>query len=77
MPIGVYGRMVLRRSRLVRQESVQVEQAHARNSVELSIRTRLFAFAHGTAEIEHRIDGQVVTDKVVVVPGRLVNFVVA
>ena len=69
MPIGVYGRMVLRRSRLVRQESVQVEQAHARNSVELSIRTRLFAFAHGTAEIEHRIDGQVVTDKVVVVPG--------
>ena len=69
MPIGIYGRMVLRRSRLVRQESVQVEQAHGKNSVELSIRTRLFAFDHGTAEIEHRIDGQTITDKVVVVPG--------
>jgi beta-mannosidase len=69
MPIGVYGRMALRRSRLVRQESVQVEQAHAKNSVELAITTRLFAFDHGTAEIEHRIDGQTITDKVVVVPG--------
>jgi len=69
MPIGIYGRMALRRSRLVRQESVQVEQAHAKNSVELSIKTRLFAFDHGTAEIEHRIDGQVITDKVVVAPG--------
>ncbi|HVX82848.1 MAG TPA: glycoside hydrolase family 2 protein [Devosiaceae bacterium] len=69
MPIGVYGRMVLRRSRLVRQESVQVEQAHGRNSVELSIRTRLFAFDHGSADIEHRIDGQVIADKVVVTPG--------
>ncbi len=69
MPIGVYGRMALRRSRLVRQESVTVEQAHGSNAVELSITTRLFAFAHGSAEIEHRIDGQVVADKVAVVPG--------
>jgi beta-mannosidase len=69
MPIGVYGRMSLRRSRLVRQESVTVEQAHGRHSVELSIKTRLFAFAHGSAEIEHRIDGQVITDKIAVVPG--------
>ena len=69
MPIGIYGRMALRRSRLVRQESVVVEQAHAKNSVELSIKTRLFAFDHGTAEIEHRIGGQVIADKVVVVPG--------
>ena len=73
MPIGVYGRMALRRSRLVRQDSVQVEQAHAKNSVELSIKTRLFAFGHGSAEIEHRIDGQVIADKVAVVPGE--NFV--
>ncbi len=69
MPIGVYGTMSLRRSRLARQESVQVEQAHGRNSVELSIKTRLFAFAQGEVELEHRIDGQVITDKVVVHPG--------
>jgi beta-mannosidase len=58
MPIGVYGRMALRRSRLARQESVQVEQAHARNSVELTIKTRVFAFAEGTVELSHEIDGQ-------------------
>jgi len=69
MPVGVYGRMVLRRSRLARQESVTVEQAHGRNSVELSIKTRLFAFDHGSVEVAHRIDGQGITDKVVVVPG--------
>jgi beta-mannosidase len=69
MPIGVYGRMALRRSRLVRQESVEVTQAHAKNSVELSIRTRLFAFAHGSAEITHKLDGQTIVDKVSVVPG--------
>jgi len=69
MPIGVYGRMALRRSRLVRQESVQVEQAHGATSVELSIRTRLHAFDHGTVEIEQRIDGQTLADKFVVQPG--------
>ena len=69
MPIGVYGRMALRRSRLVRQESVEVTQAHANNSVELSIRTRLFSFGHGSAEITHKLDGQTIVDKVAVVPG--------
>jgi len=69
MPIGVYGTMSLRKSRLARQESVQVEQVHGDNSVELSIKTRLFAFAHGEVELEHSIDGQVITDKVVVQKG--------
>ncbi|UYN99728.1 MAG: glycoside hydrolase family 2 protein [Devosia sp.] len=69
MPIGVYGTMSLRRSRLARQESVQVEQAHGEKSVELSIRTRVFAFAEGEVEIEHRIADQVITDKVRVVAG--------
>jgi len=69
MPIGVYGTMSLRKARLARQDSVQVEQVHGHDSVELSIKTRLFAFAAGSVEIEHRIDGQVITDKVVVQPG--------
>lgn len=69
MPIGVYGTMSLRKSRLARQESVQVDQAHGNNSVELSIKTRLFAFAHGEVELEHTLDGQVITDKVVVHKG--------
>jgi beta-mannosidase len=69
MPIGVYGTMSLRKSRLARQESVQVDQAHGSNSVELSIKTRLFAFAHGEVELEHTIDGQVITDKVSVQKG--------
>ncbi len=69
MPIGVYGTMSLRKSRLARQESVQVDQAHGSNSVELTLRTRLFAFAHGEVELEHTIDGQVITDKVVVQKG--------
>lgn len=69
MPIGVYGTMSLRKSRLARQESVQVDQAHGSNSVELSIKTRLFAFAHGEVELEHAIDGQVISDKVSVQKG--------
>jgi beta-mannosidase len=69
MPIGVYGTMSLRKSRLARQESVQVDQAHGQNSVELSIKTRIHAFAHGEVELEHTIDGQVITDKVVVQKG--------
>ncbi|WEK02748.1 MAG: glycoside hydrolase family 2 protein [Candidatus Devosia phytovorans] len=64
MPIGVYGTMSLRKSRLARQESVQVDQAHGEKSVELSIKTRLFAFAHGEVELSHTIDGQVISDKV-------------
>ncbi|WIY53697.1 glycoside hydrolase family 2 protein [Devosia sp. YIM 151766] len=69
MPIGIYGRMSLRKARLARQDSVQVDQAHGRNAVELSIKTRLFAFAQGEVELEHRIDGQVITDKVTVQKG--------
>ncbi|HTO29277.1 MAG TPA: glycoside hydrolase family 2 protein, partial [Devosia sp.] len=69
MPIGVYGTMSLRKSRLARQESVQVDQAHGNSSVELSIKTRVFAFAHGEVELEHSIDGQMITDKVVVQKG--------
>ena len=69
MPTGIYGRMALRRSRLARQESVTVEQAHGRTSVELSITTRVFAFGEGSVELTHEIDGQTITDKVVVRPG--------
>lgn len=69
MPIGVYGTMSLRKSRLARQDSVEVEQIHGANSVELSIKTRIFAFAHGEVELEHAIDGQTITDKVAVQTG--------
>ena len=69
MPIGIYGTMSLRKARLARQDSVQVDQVHGENAVELSIKTRLFAFAQGEVELEHRIDGQVITDKVVVEKG--------
>ncbi|UXN73427.1 hypothetical protein N8D56_21520 [Devosia sp. A8/3-2] len=69
MPIGVYGTMSLRKSRLARQDSVQVDQAHGQHSVELAIKTHIFAFAHGEVEIEHTIDGQTITDKIVVNKG--------
>ncbi|GGF29005.1 beta-mannosidase [Youhaiella tibetensis] len=69
MPTGVYGRMAIRKSRLARQESVQVDQAHGKKSVELSIATRVYAFAEGSVELGHTIDGQVIADKVVVRPG--------
>lgn len=69
MPVGVYGTMSLRKSRLARQDSVEVEQTHGANSVELSIKTRVFAFAHGEVELEHTIDGQTITDKVAVQKG--------
>jgi len=69
MPTGVYGRMAIRKSRLARQESVTVEQAHGRKSVELSITTRVFAFAEGSVELTHEIEGQKLADKVVVRPG--------
>jgi beta-mannosidase len=69
MPTGVYGRMALRKSRLARQESVQVTQAHGKNSVELSIRTIVHAFAEGSVELMHEIAGQKIADKVVVRPG--------
>lgn len=69
MPVGVYGTMSLRKSRLARQESVEVTQTHGANTVELSIKTRLFAFAHGEVELEHIFDGRTFTDKVVVQKG--------
>ena len=69
MPTGVYGRMAIRKSRLARQESVQVEQAHGKSSVELSIITRVFAFAEGSVELSHEIAGQKLVDKVVVRAG--------
>src|SRR5690606_29991637 len=69
MPIGVYGRMALRRSRLARQESVTVAQSHANSSVELTITTRVFAFAEGSVELSHEIDGQRVGGAVPVRPG--------
>jgi beta-mannosidase len=69
MPTGVYGKMAIRKSRLARQESVTVEQAHGKKSVELAITTRVFAFAEGSVELTHEIDGQKLADKVVVRPG--------
>ncbi|HWA17864.1 MAG TPA: glycoside hydrolase family 2 protein [Devosia sp.] len=69
MPTGVYGRMAIRRSRLARQESVTVDQAHGRTSVELSITTRIFAFAEGSVKLTHEIAGQKIIDKVAVRPG--------
>lgn len=69
MPVGVYGTMSLRKSRLARQESVEVTQTHGANTVELSIKTRLFAFAHGEVELEHIFDGRTITDKVMVQKG--------
>ncbi|WDR06373.1 glycoside hydrolase family 2 protein [Devosia rhodophyticola] len=64
MPIGVYGTMSLRKSRLARQESVQVDQNHSKRAAELTIKTRVFAFASGDIELTHTIDGQVIADKV-------------
>ncbi len=69
MPTGVYGKMAIRKSRLARQESVTVEQTHGKKSVELSITTRVFAFAEGSVELMHEVDGQKLHDKVVVRPG--------
>ncbi len=69
MPIGVYGTMQLRRSRLARQESVQVDQHHSGDSVELTVKTRLFAFGEGEVELEQAMDGQVLRRRVAVMPG--------
>ena len=69
MPVGIYGRMTLRRARLARLDSVQVRQAHAKKSVELTIVTRLFAFADGEVEVIHAIAGQQVGGTVAVRAG--------
>ncbi len=71
MPTGVYGRMALRRSRLARQESVQVEQTHtAGNRSSSTIRTIVLAFADGSVDLSHEIDGQTISDKVDGASGR-------
>ncbi|MEX0860207.1 MAG: glycoside hydrolase family 2 protein [Cucumibacter sp.] len=69
MPIGVYGRMSLRRSRLARLDSVEVFQHHAPDKVELEIRTRAFAFAAGEITLGHELDGKGVNGAAQVVPG--------
>ena len=56
MPTGVYGRMVIRRSRLAVQESVQVDQRHSRGKVELVITTRIVAFADGEVGLRHALE---------------------
>ncbi|MBU1174691.1 MAG: glycoside hydrolase family 2 protein [Alphaproteobacteria bacterium] len=63
MPTGVYGAMVLRRSPLARQDSVQVAQRHADGACDLTVSTRVFAFAAGEVELIHKIDGQTVGGK--------------
>jgi beta-mannosidase len=60
MPIGVYGRMELRRARLARTESVQIEQHHENGSVNLTIKTRVHAFESGDVSLTHTIGGQTV-----------------
>jgi beta-mannosidase len=60
MPVGVYGRMELRRARLARTESVQVEQHHENGSVNLTIKTRVHAFESGDVSLTHTIGGQTV-----------------
>jgi beta-mannosidase len=69
MPVGVYGTMSLRKSRLARQESVQVDQAHGKTTVELSIKTIVHAFAAGEVEIAHTIGGHQILDRVAVHKG--------
>lgn len=69
MPIGVYGRMAIRRSRLARQDSVQVDQKHFKDRVELTIETRLHAFADGEVELRHRLEDETVGGKVRVTRG--------
>ncbi|GGA54049.1 beta-mannosidase [Pelagibacterium lentulum] len=69
MPVGVYGRMELRRSRLARTESVQVEQRHENGQVNLSIKTRVHAFETGEISLTHAIDGQTIGGVVAVAKG--------
>ena len=69
MPIGVYGTMQLRRSKLARQDSVQVDQVHGDNGVELILKTRVFAFADGVAALSSTLDGQVISANVTLTKG--------
>ncbi len=69
MPTGVYGKMVLRRSALARQDSVQVEQAHEPGQCALTISAHVFAFDTGEVDLTHAINGQAVGGKRAVVKG--------
>lgn len=69
MPIGVYGTMKVRRTRLARTESVQVDQHHENGAVRLEIRTRVHAFADGEITLTHSFDGQNVGGPVVLRKG--------
>ena len=69
MPTGVYGRMAIRRSRLARQESVQVDQKHSKNRVDLTITTRIHAFADGEVDLSHALEQQSIGGKVRVIRG--------
>ena len=69
MPVGVYGRMALRRSRVARLESVQVEQTHGKGFVDLAIVTIVHAFKAGALEIANTIDGKTVSHELKVAPG--------
>lgn len=69
MPTGIYGQMRLRRSRLARQDSVQVVQEHAGGACRLTISTRIHAFANGEVSLTHQVDGQTVGSRRTVTPG--------
>ena len=69
MPVGVYGRMALRRSRLARLDGVQIEQAHGEGFVDLTVVTTVHAFAAGAVEISQTVDGRTVTQTQSVSPG--------
>jgi beta-mannosidase len=69
MPTGVYGKMAIRRSKLARQDSVQVDQKHGKAGVELTVTTRVSAFAAGSVELTHAFDGQTVGGTVNVAKG--------
>lgn len=60
MPTGVYGTMSLRRSRLARLDSVQVDQSHSKDKCVLTIKTHIHAFASGVIDLHHLMDDQTV-----------------
>ncbi|MCB9993452.1 MAG: glycoside hydrolase family 2 protein [Hyphomicrobiaceae bacterium] len=69
MPTGVYGGLRLRKSKLARIDSVQVDQRHANGNVTLSLKTRIHAVAQGEVNLIHSIAGQVIEKTHQVSPG--------